>query len=43
MYRDYYEKDKTEEILRRNLDAPISARSRIDLEKELEALLGQKP
>ncbi len=43
MYRDYYEKDKTEEILRRNLDAPISARSRIDLEKELETLLAQKP
>lgn len=43
MYRDYYEKDKAEETLRRNLDAPISIRSRIDLEKELETLLGQNP
>lgn len=42
MYRDYYEKDKTEEVLRRNLNAPISIRSRIDLEQELEALLGRK-
>ena len=42
MYRDYYEKNKTEETLRLHLDAPISARARIDLEKELEILLGQK-
>ncbi len=42
MYRDYYEKDKTKETLRLHLDAPIAIRSRIDLEKELEALLGQK-
>ena len=42
MYRDYYEKNKTEETLRRHLDAPISVRSRMDLEKELELLLGQK-
>jgi MOSC domain-containing protein YiiM len=43
MYRDYYEKNKTEQTLRRNLAAPISIRSRIDLEKELETLLGQNP
>ncbi|CAG1013505.1 Protein YiiM [Anaerolineales bacterium] len=42
MYRDYYEKNKTEETLRLHLDAPISIRSRVDLERELENLLGQK-
>lgn len=42
MYRDYYEKNKTEEMLRRHLDAPISIRSRIDLEKELKILLAEK-
>lgn len=42
MYRDYYEKNRTEEMLRRHLDAPISIRARVDLEKELEILLGQK-
>jgi hypothetical protein len=43
MYRGYYEKDKTEEALRQHLNAPISIRFRTDLEKELEALLEQKP
>jgi len=42
MYRDYYEKNKTEETLRLHLNAPISVRARIDLEKELEILLQQK-
>ncbi len=42
MYRDYYEKNKTEETLRLHLAAPISIRSRVDLEKELEILMGQK-
>jgi MOSC domain-containing protein YiiM len=42
MYRDYYEKNKTEEMLRRHLDAPIDIRSRMELEKELELLLGPK-
>jgi MOSC domain-containing protein YiiM len=42
MYRDYYEKNKTEETLRAHLAAPISIRSRIDLEKGLETLLAQK-
>jgi MOSC domain-containing protein YiiM len=40
MYRDYYEKNKTEETLRLHLAAPISIRSRADLEKELGTLLG---
>jgi MOSC domain-containing protein YiiM len=39
MYRDHYEKAKTEETLRLHLNAPISIRSRLDLEKELENLL----
>ena len=42
MYRDYYEKNRTEETLRLHLAAPISIRSRIDLEKELKILLEQK-
>ena len=39
MYRDYYEKDKSEETLRRNLAAPIAVRARVDLEEELSKLL----
>jgi MOSC domain-containing protein YiiM len=39
MFRDYYEKVKSEEILRRHLRAPIAIRDRRDLEKELERLL----
>ena len=35
MFRDYYEKDKSEETIRRHLAAPIDIRTRIDLEKEL--------
>lgn len=42
MYGDYYEKNKSEANLRLHLAAPISIRSRIDLEKELERLLAQK-
>ncbi len=38
MYRDYYEKDKSEETLRLHLNAPIDIRTRVDLEKELEKL-----
>lgn len=41
MYRGYYEKDKSEEVLRQHLDAPIDIRSRIDLEKELQKVLQQ--
>ena len=39
MYRDYYEKNKSEETLRKHLSAPIDIRSRRDLEKELQKLL----
>jgi MOSC domain-containing protein YiiM len=42
MYRDFYEKHKTEETLRFHLAAPIAIRARIDLEKELQILLRQK-
>lgn len=38
MYREYYEKDKSEESLRRHLNAPIDIRSRRDLEEELQKL-----
>ena len=41
MFRDYYEKDKSEETLRRHLKAPIAIRAREDLEKELQNLLAQ--
>lgn len=41
MFRDYYEKDKSEETLRRHLKAPIAIRARRDLEKELQKLLAQ--
>lgn len=39
MYREHYVKDKSEESLRRHLDAPIDIRSRVDLEKKLAKLL----
>lgn len=38
MYRGHYEKDKSEESLRRHLNAPIDIRSRRDLEEELQKL-----
>ena len=39
MFRDYYDKNKSEETLRRHLNAPLAFRARRDLEKELQALL----
>jgi MOSC domain-containing protein YiiM len=39
MYREYYAKDKTEESLRRHLNAPIDVRSRRGLEEELQKLM----
>lgn len=39
MYRDYYEKERSEATLRRHLNAPIDIRSRTGLEKELQELL----
>jgi MOSC domain-containing protein YiiM len=37
MFRDFYEKNKSEESLRRQLKAPIAIRARRDLEKELQS------
>jgi MOSC domain-containing protein YiiM len=42
MYHEYYVKDKSEESLRRHLNAPIDIRSRRDLEEELNKLQVQK-
>lgn len=42
MYRDYYVRDKTEELLQRQLDAPIDIRSRKSLEAELQNLIESK-
>ncbi len=39
MFRDFYEKDKSQETLYRHLNAPIAIRARRDLEKELRSLL----
>ena len=38
VYRDYYEKDKSEAMLHRHLNAPIAIRLRESLKKELENL-----
>jgi MOSC domain-containing protein YiiM len=38
MFRDYYDKNKSEETLHRHLNAPIAIRDRRDLEKELRKL-----
>ena len=39
IYQDYYEKNKTEEMLRRHLNAPVAIRWRTRMEDELEKLL----
>jgi MOSC domain-containing protein YiiM len=41
MFREFYEKDKSEATLRRHLNAPIAIRDRLSLEKELQNLLAQ--
>jgi MOSC domain-containing protein YiiM len=41
MFRDYYDKNKSEETLRRHLEAPIAIRARRDIEKDLQRLLSQ--
>jgi len=38
MFRDYYDKDKSEETLHRHLNSPIAIRARRDIEKELTRL-----
>lgn len=40
MYRDFYKRRKSEESLRRHLNAPIAIRARVDLEEELKRLSG---
>jgi MOSC domain-containing protein YiiM len=42
MFRDYYDRNKSEETLRRHLNAPIAIRDRRALEKELQELLAQQ-
>jgi MOSC domain-containing protein YiiM len=39
MFRDYYDRNKNEETLRRHLNAPIAIRARRDLEADLQKLL----
>lgn len=41
MFREYYDRHKSEETLRRHLQAPIAIRARRDLEKELQRLLSE--
>jgi len=41
MFRDYYERHKSEETLRRHLNAPIAIRARRDIEKDLKRLFAQ--
>jgi MOSC domain-containing protein YiiM len=38
MFRDYYDRNKSEETLHRHLSAPIAIRARSDIEKELTRL-----
>ncbi|HXQ33052.1 MAG TPA: MOSC domain-containing protein [Anaerolineales bacterium] len=42
MFRDYYDRNKSEETLRRHLNAPIAIRAHRALESELENLLAQE-
>jgi len=42
MFRDYYEKDKSELTIRRHLNAPIAIRDREALEEKLQSLLAAK-
>jgi MOSC domain-containing protein YiiM len=41
-FRDYYVKDKTEEMIRRQLNAPVAIRMRVELEEALTQLLNGK-
>ena len=41
LYQDYYEKNKTEEMLRRHLAAPVAIRWRKRMEEELAKIAGQ--
>ena len=39
MYCEYYDKNKSEETLRRHLNAPIAIRARVQVEEQLQKLL----
>ena len=41
MFRDYYDRNKSVEVLQRHLNAPIAIRARRDLEEELQNRLSQ--
>ena len=41
MYREFYNNDKSQEILQRHLDAPIDIRARQDLQEQLDKLLAK--
>ena len=38
MYREYYDKNKSEETIHRHLNAPIAIRARVQVEEELQKL-----
>ncbi len=42
MFRDYYDRHKTEEMLRRHLQAPIAVRARVEAERDLQKLLAAR-
>ena len=42
MFRDYYDRNKSEETLQRHLNAPIAIRARREIEEELEKILERK-
>lgn len=41
MFRDYYDKEKSQETLLKHLHAPIAIRARVDIEKDLKKLSNQ--
>lgn len=41
MFRDYYDREKSEETLLKHRNAPIAIRARVDIEKDLEKLSNQ--
>ena len=41
MFRDFYQKNKSEDTLRRHLKAPIAIRARKDIERDLQKYMGQ--
>lgn len=42
MFRDYYDRDKSEEAIRRHLNAPIAIRARRELEREIQERFAQQ-